>query len=103
MESSLFFGGSVVAAVVAGAIALFAPCCISFMLPAYFASAFQNRRLLVAMTFLFGAGVPLSAPVDFPGPVTALWSAGGATALAVVRDLETGRYSAFLLTVVCGG
>ncbi|HET8909763.1 MAG TPA: cytochrome c biogenesis protein CcdA [Ktedonobacterales bacterium] len=57
MESSLFFGGSVIAAVVAGAIALFAPCCISFMLPAYFASAFQNRRLLVAMTFLFGAGV----------------------------------------------
>lgn len=57
MESSLFFGGSVAAAVVAGAIALFAPCCISFMLPAYFASAFQNRRLLVAMTFLFAAGV----------------------------------------------
>lgn len=57
MESSLFFGGSIVAATVAGAIALFAPCCISFMLPAYFASAFQNRRLLVAMTFLFGAGV----------------------------------------------
>jgi hypothetical protein len=57
VESSLFFGGSVVAAVVAGAIALFAPCCSSFMLPAYFASAFQNRRLLVAMTFLFGAGV----------------------------------------------
>jgi cytochrome c biogenesis protein CcdA len=27
------------------------------MLPAYFASAFQNRRLLVAMTFLFAAGV----------------------------------------------
>jgi cytochrome c biogenesis protein CcdA len=53
----LFFGGSVAAAVVAGAIALFAPCCISFMLPAYFASAFQNRRLLVAMTFLFAAGV----------------------------------------------
>lgn len=57
VESSLFFGGSVVAATVAGAIALFAPCCISFMLPAYFASAFQNRRLLVAMTFLFAAGV----------------------------------------------
>lgn len=57
MESGLFFGGSAVAAVIAGAIALFAPCCISFMLPAYFASAFQNRRLLVAMTFLFGAGV----------------------------------------------
>jgi cytochrome c biogenesis protein CcdA len=57
MDSSIFFGGSLVAAVVAGAIALFAPCCISFMLPAYFASAFQNRRLLVAMTFLFAGGV----------------------------------------------
>jgi cytochrome c biogenesis protein CcdA len=57
MDSSVFFGGSVVAAVIAGTIALFAPCCISVMLPAYFATAFQNRRLLVAMTFLFAAGV----------------------------------------------
>ncbi|MGI8439768.1 MAG: cytochrome c biogenesis CcdA family protein [Thermoleophilaceae bacterium] len=56
-ESGVFFGGSVLAAVVAGSIALFAPCCISVMLPAYFASAFQNRRALVAMTFLFAAGV----------------------------------------------
>lgn len=57
MNSSIFFGGSVLAAVIAGAIALFAPCCISVMLPAYFASSFQNRRLLVAMTFLFAAGI----------------------------------------------
>ena len=57
MNSSIFFGGSVVAAIIAGAIALFAPCCISVMLPAYFASSFQNRRLLVAMTFLFASGI----------------------------------------------
>ena len=57
MDISIFFGGSVIAAVVAGMIALFAPCCISVMLPAYFASSFQNRRVLVAMTFLFAAGV----------------------------------------------
>ena len=57
MDSSIFFGGSILAAVVAGSLALFAPCCISFMLPAYFASAFQNRLRLVAMTFLFAAGV----------------------------------------------
>ncbi len=57
MNSSIFFGGSVLAAVIAGAIALFVPCCISVMLPAYFASSFQNRRLLVAMTFLFAAGI----------------------------------------------
>ncbi len=57
MESSIFFGGSVVAAFMAGAVALFAPCCISVMLPAYFASSFQNRAVLVAMSFLFAAGV----------------------------------------------
>lgn len=57
MDSSVFFGGSVVAAVFAGTIALFAPCCISVMLPAYFAGSFQNRRVLVAMTVLFAAGV----------------------------------------------
>jgi len=57
MESSIFFGGSVLAAIIAGVIALFAPCCVSVMLPAYFASSFQNRRLLVAMTFLFAAGI----------------------------------------------
>ena len=57
MDTSIFFGGSLIAAVVAGAIALFAPCCISVMLPAYFAGSFHNRRLLIAMTFLFAAGV----------------------------------------------
>lgn len=57
MDSSIFFGGSVIAATVAGVIALFAPCCISVMLPAYFAGSFQNRGLLVAMTFLFAAGL----------------------------------------------
>src|SRR6266540_511988 len=57
VHSAIFYGGSVVAAVVAGSIALFAPCCISVMLPAYFASSFQNRTKLVAMTFLFAAGV----------------------------------------------
>ncbi len=40
MESSIFIGGSIIAAVVAGALALFAPCYILFMLPAYFASSF---------------------------------------------------------------
>ena len=57
MDPTIFFGGSVIAAMIAGTVALLAPCCISAMLPAYFASAFQNRRMLVAMTFLFAAGV----------------------------------------------
>ena len=57
MDSSIFFGGSAIAAFVAGVIALFAPCCISVMLPAYFAGSFQNRAVLTAMTFLYAAGV----------------------------------------------
>jgi cytochrome c-type biogenesis protein len=57
MDPSILFGGSFAAAFIAGIIALFAPCCISVMLPAYFAGTFQNRRLLVAMTLLFAAGI----------------------------------------------
>ena len=55
--SSVFLGGSLVAAFVAGLIALFAPCCISVMLPAYLATSFQNRRVLVAMSLVFAVGV----------------------------------------------
>jgi hypothetical protein len=47
--------------------------------------------------------VPLSAPLELPGPVTALWSLGGSVALAVVNDLGTGRYQAYVITVNCGG
>ena len=47
--------------------------------------------------------VPLTATVEFPGPVTALWTLNGVGAIAVVHDLSTGRYTAFLLTVVCSG
>ena len=51
------FGGALIASFFAGMVALFAPCCISVMLPAYFASSFGRGRALVAMTFLFAAGV----------------------------------------------
>lgn len=57
MDSGIFLGGSLLAAVVAGTVALFAPCCLSVMLPSYFASSMQNRRVPVAMTGLFAAGV----------------------------------------------
>lgn len=57
MDTSVFLGGSVLAAFVAGIIALLAPCCLSVMLPAFFASSFQNRRLLAAMTVVFAAGI----------------------------------------------
>jgi hypothetical protein len=46
--------------------------------------------------------VPLSAPLELPGPVTAFWSLGGNTALAVVNNLDNGRYQAYVITVNCG-
>jgi len=46
--------------------------------------------------------VAVSATVDFSGAVTALWTEGkGDTAIAVVRDRETGSYEAFRLAVAC--
>ena len=47
------------------------------------------------------SAVPVTAAVAFPGPVTALWSAGN-SAVAVARDLATGRYQAYVLTLACG-
>ena len=55
----LLFGGAVLASFLAGMVALFAPCCISVMLPAYFASSFATKRALIAMTFVFAAGLGL--------------------------------------------
>jgi hypothetical protein len=47
--------------------------------------------------------VEASAPVDFSGPVTALWTApDGRTAIAVAHNLNTGAYDAFELAVTCG-
>jgi hypothetical protein len=48
------------------------------------------------------AALPLTAPVEFAGPVTALWPLSATSALAVVRDPLTGRYAAYVITVVCG-
>ncbi len=54
---NILLGSTVIAAFIGGVVALFAPCCISVMLPAYFATTFRRRRALVAMTFVFGLGV----------------------------------------------
>ena len=53
----ILFGTSVVAAFLGGVIALAAPCCVTFLLPAYLASAFRARSALLAMTLIFAAGV----------------------------------------------
>lgn len=43
-----FFGGMV---------ALFAPCCITYLLPSYLANIFRSKTNVVAMTIIFGLGI----------------------------------------------
>lgn len=67
---SILFGTSVIAAFLAGVVALFAPCCVSVMLPAYLATGAHRRRGLVAMTFVFAAGVgAVILPIAFGAAV----------------------------------
>lgn len=52
--------GSVLAAFLAGAVALFSPCCIVFLLPSYLAAAVKNRRWrLLPLTLVFASGLAL--------------------------------------------
>lgn len=45
---------------------------------------------------------PIGDPATFPGPVTALWPASErGAAVAVSRDLKSGRYAAFRLSIPC--
>jgi hypothetical protein len=65
-------------------------------------SGADDRDAVQAFAVANGAAAPLGEPVEFAGPVTALWPAASASALAVERDLTTGKYAAYLLTVACG-
>lgn len=56
MEGVLF-QTSLIAAFVAGMVALFAPCCISFLLPAYLGSVFKEKEKVLLMTLIFGLGI----------------------------------------------
>jgi len=53
----LLVSGTVITAFLGGLVALLAPCCISVLLPAYFATSFHRRVQLVGMTLVFAAGI----------------------------------------------
>lgn len=60
MGTDLLATGTVLAAFLAGSVALFAPCCIVFLAPSYLAAAVKNRRWrLLPLTFVFAAGLAL--------------------------------------------
>lgn len=51
------FSASIVASFLAGMVALFAPCCITILLPTYLAAAFREKKHILKMTFVFFAGI----------------------------------------------
>lgn len=48
---------SLITAFVGGMVALFAPCCITFLLPSYLANIFRHKTSVIAMTVLFALGL----------------------------------------------
>ncbi len=54
---NILFETSIAASFISGMVALFAPCCITFMLPAYFAYTFKEKKSILLMTFIFFLGV----------------------------------------------
>jgi hypothetical protein len=42
-----------------------------------------------------------SAATDFAGPITALWSHDNTSATAVARNLQTGQYEAYSVSITC--
>lgn len=53
----LLISTSLVAAFIAGVAALFAPCCVTVLLPSYFGSIFSTRKKVFLMTFIFFLGI----------------------------------------------
>src|SRR5712671_5375484 len=53
----VLFGTALLTSFLGGVVALLAPCCVSVMLPAYFATGFARRTGIAAATAVFAAGV----------------------------------------------
>src|SRR5439155_24806024 len=88
----VLFGTALLTSFLGGVVALLAPCCVSVMLPAYFATGFSRRSGIVAATGAFAAGVAtLIVPVGLgasaisaalPAHHLLIFSIGGAAMLA---------------------
>lgn len=56
-HTTILFQISLIAAFFAGMVALFAPCCISYLLPAYFGNVFKEKKRILFMTFVYSLGI----------------------------------------------
>lgn len=59
IESNFLFGISLTASFLAGVIALFAPCCITFLFPAYLGTIFKEGKKVMFYTIVFALGLSL--------------------------------------------
>lgn len=57
MDTNFLFGISLTASFLAGVLALFAPCCITFLLPSYLGTIFKSNKQVVFYTFIFALGL----------------------------------------------
>lgn len=57
MDTNLLFGVSLTASFLAGVLALFAPCCITFLFPSYLGTVFKDEKKIIWYTLVFGLGL----------------------------------------------
>lgn len=98
----LLLSASIIAAFIAGVAALFAPCCITVLLPAYFASIFRERYKVFLMTFIFFLGIltvflPIGLGAAALGQFfsqyhNTIFGVGGALLILLGLILVTGRH-----------
>jgi cytochrome c biogenesis protein CcdA len=57
VDGQFLFGVSLTASFLAGVLALFAPCCITFLFPAYLGTIFKERKRVIFYTVVFALGL----------------------------------------------
>lgn len=57
MNTQFIFGISLTASFLAGILALFAPCCITFLFPSYLGTIFKDSKKVILYTFIFALGL----------------------------------------------
>ncbi len=57
MDTNILFGISLTASFLAGVLALFAPCCITFLFPSYLGTIFKEQKRVMYYTFVFALGL----------------------------------------------
>ena len=57
MDTNFLFGISLTASFLAGVMALFAPCCITFLFPSYLGTIFKENKRVMYYTLIFAIGI----------------------------------------------